>query len=87
MTGDRKANVVYLGRQHGYWQQHHQDTEIIRCSAMHLLAGHAITTEGTAQPIMSAIVQCDASNERFFHTVGNIASQVVSQVEETADCS
>ena len=87
VTGDRKANVVYLGRQHGYWQQHHQDTEIVRCSAMHLLAGHAITTEGTDQPIMSAIVQCDASNERFFHTVGNIASQVVSQVEATADCS
>jgi hypothetical protein len=83
VTGDRKANVVYLGRQHDYWQTHVQNFEVVRCAAMSLLAGHAVTTDGIDQPIMSAIVQCDASNERFFHTLGNIASQVASR-EETA---
>jgi hypothetical protein len=84
VTGDRKANVVYLGRQHEYWQRHLQDAEIVLCSAMALLAGHAITTEGTEQPIMSVVVQCDASNERFFNTLGNIAAQVVSNDEAVA---
>jgi hypothetical protein len=49
---------------------------------MSLLAGQAVTTDDSEQPIMAAIVSCDAANERFFKTLGNIASQVAS-VDET----
>jgi hypothetical protein len=78
VTGDRKANVVYLGKLHPYWQVNLQNRDIVWCSAMHLLAGQAVTTEGD-QPIMSAMVACDAANESFFNTVGKIAEQVATR--------
>lgn len=83
VTGSRQANVVYLGKLHPYWQVHGQEREIVQCAAMAMLAGHAVTTEDAEQPIMSAVVSCDAANERFFNTLGNIASQI-SAVQEAA---
>jgi hypothetical protein len=83
VTGSRQANVVYLGKLHPYWQAHAQDRDIVQCAAMAMLAGHAVTTEDAEQPIMSAIVSCDAANDRFFYTLGNIASQI-SMRQETA---
>jgi hypothetical protein len=82
VTGSRKANVIYLGKLHDYWQIHAMDREIVQCVAMSLLAGQAVTTDDSEQPIMAAVVSCDAANERFFNTLGNIASQVAS-VQET----
>jgi hypothetical protein len=76
VTGSRKANVVYLGKLHDYWQAHAQNRDIVQCVAMSMLAGHAVTTEDAEQPIMAAVVSCDAANERFFNTLGNIASQI-----------
>jgi hypothetical protein len=81
VTGSRQANVVYLGKLHPYWQIHGQEREIVQCAAMAMLAGHAVTTEETEQPIMSAVVSCDAANDRFFSTLGNIASQISSAQE------
>lgn len=81
VTGSRQANVVYLGKLHPYWQIHGQEREIVQALAMAMLAGHAVTTEETEQPIMSAIVSCDAANDRFFSTLGNIASQISSAQE------
>lgn len=79
VTGSRKANVIYLGKLHDYWQIHAMDREIVECVAMSLLAGQAVTTDDAEQPIMAAVVSCDAANERFFSTLGNIASQVASK--------
>ena len=84
MTGSRKANVVYLGKLHDYWQIHAMDRDIVQCVAMSLLAGQAVTTDDSEQPIMAAVVSCDAANERFFNTLGNIASQVALRREAEA---
>lgn len=79
VTGSRKANVIYLGKLHEYWQLHAMDRDIVQCVAMSLLAGQAVTTDDAEQPIMAAVVSCDAANERFFSTLGNIASQIASR--------
>jgi hypothetical protein len=76
VTGSRTANVVYLGKAHDYWQQHSRDADLVRLAAVSLLAGHAVTTDGVAQPIMSAIVRSESANQMFFETFGNIAGQV-----------
>lgn len=83
VTGSRQANVVYLGKLHPYWEAHGQDREIVRGLAMAMLAGHAVTTEDAEQPIMSAVVNCDAANDKFFNTLGNIALQISAR-QETA---
>lgn len=76
VTGSRKANVVYLGKQHEYWLAHAQDRDLVELAAMSLLSGHAVMTDESEQPIMAAVVSCDAANDRFFSTLGNIASQI-----------
>jgi len=81
VTGNRQANVVYLGKKHPYWQLHSQDKDIVVCAAMGMLAGHAVTSDDPQQPIMSAVVSCDAASDRFFGTLNNIASQVTSREE------
>lgn len=78
VTGDKKANVVYLGRLHPYWQQHLGDRDVVQSAAMHMLAGHAITTEDEQQPILSVIVQDSSANSKLFKTVSNIAEMVAS---------
>lgn len=78
VTGDKKANVVYLGRLHPYWKQHLGDREVVQSAAMHMLAGHAITTEDEQQPILSVIVQDSNANSKLFKTVSNIAEMVAS---------
>jgi len=86
VTGSRTANVVYLGRLHPYWDGRSQDREVVRCSAMFLLAGHAITTNSDSEPVMQAVVECEDASRSFFQTASNIATQVVSadQVEAVA---
>jgi hypothetical protein len=76
VEGNRKSNKVYLGRQHDYWQVHAKDRDLVKLSAMALLTGHALTTEDSNQPIMSAVVQCDSADQKFQLTLGNMARQV-----------
>lgn len=76
VEGNRKSNKVYLGRQHDYWQVHAKDRDLVKLSAMALLTGHALTTEDSNQPIMSAVVQCESADQKFQLTLGNMARQV-----------
>lgn len=79
VTGDRRANVVYFGKNHPYWAANLHDRNVIYLAAMAMLAGHAATTQDENQPIMSAVVPYEAGNERFFYTFGNIAAQVAQK--------
>lgn len=72
VTGNRTSNVVYLGRNHPYWDLYKDNRDVVLGLAMAFLVGHAITTDGD-QPIMSAIVSCDNSNAMFFDSLSNIA--------------
>lgn len=79
VTGDRRSNVVYFGKNHPYWAANIQDRNVVYLAAMAMLAGHAATTTDENQPIISAVVPHEASNERFFQTFGNIAAQVAQK--------
>jgi len=81
VEGNRKSNKVYLGRQHEYWIAHARDRHLVKMGAMALLTGHAITTEDSNQPIMSAVVQCDSADQKFQLTLGNMARQVAATEE------
>lgn len=72
VTGNRTSNVVYLGRNHPYWELYKENRDVVLGLAMAFLVGHAITTDGD-QPIMSAIVSCDSSNAAFFNSMDSIA--------------
>ena len=78
VTGNRKANVVYFGKLHPFWQANLKNNGVVRTAAMFMLGGHAVTTEDNDQPIMSCVVASDQSNARFFETMAQMASQVAS---------
>jgi len=81
VEGNRKSNKVYLGRQHEYWIAHARDRHLVKMGAMALLTGHAITTEDSNQPIMSAVIHCDSADQKFQLTLGNMARQVAATEE------
>jgi hypothetical protein len=81
VDGNRAANVVHLGKNHPYWQEHSQDKEQVLLAAMFMLSAHAVMSTDIDQPIMSFAVRCDAASDSFFGTMGKIASQVTSREE------
>ena len=85
VTGNRKANVIYLGRLHPFWQIFKDNKDVVRSQAMGMLVAHAVTTEDNDQPIMSFRVQCESAHTMFFETIGKIALQIAaSQACEAA---
>lgn len=85
VTGNRKANVIYLGRLHPFWQIFKDNKDVVRALAMAGLVAHAVTTEDNDQPIMSFRVQTESAHTMFFETIGKIALQVAaSQACEAA---
>ena len=85
VTGNRKANVIYLGKLHPFWQIWKDSRDVVRALAMGMLVAHAVTTEDNDQPIMSFRVQTESANTMFFDTIAKIALQIAaSQVCEAA---